>query len=137
MSFVSSRSRPHSDRRAGIEANASYDIGGQSGAATQPENKAEQASMLMRGLAVESAREIELLIHDLITLRDKLTNECSRVQDDVIGYTALSESVVQLTKVVAGSMARAEVERGCRLTNEQASPESSSSAEPGLVSPPT
>jgi hypothetical protein len=48
-----------------------------------------------------SAREIDNLIGELRTLRDKLQADGDRVQRDIAEYATLTQSVMQLTKIVA------------------------------------
>ena len=55
-------------------------------------------------VALESTREIDRLIDDLRRLCGKLEDEGNRVQHDVADYTSLSQSVVQLTRMVSHSM---------------------------------
>ena len=62
---------------------------------------ANSLSSLLRRVSGNSAREIDNLISELKTLRDKLQSDGSRVERDIIEYAALSQSVSQLTKIIA------------------------------------
>lgn len=62
---------------------------------------ANNLSSLLRRVSANSTREIENLIGELRVLRDKLQNDGSRVERDIVEYAALSQSVAQLTKIIA------------------------------------
>jgi hypothetical protein len=62
---------------------------------------ANSLSSLLRRVSGNSAREIDNLINELKTLRDKLQTDGTRVERDIIEYAALSQSVSQLTKIIA------------------------------------
>jgi len=48
-----------------------------------------------------SAREIDNLIGELCSLRERLQAEGDRVQRDIVEYASLTQSVMQLTKIIA------------------------------------
>jgi hypothetical protein len=58
-------------------------------------------SSLLRRVSGNSAREIDNLIGELRVLRDKLQADSSRVEREIVEYAALSQSVIQLTKIIA------------------------------------
>ena len=62
---------------------------------------ANRLSSLLRRVSGNSAREIDNLITELKTLRDKLQSDGTRVERDIIEYAALSQSVSQLTKIIS------------------------------------
>jgi hypothetical protein len=62
---------------------------------------ANSLSNLLRRVSANSAREIDNLIGELRTLREKLQADGSRVERDIVEYAALSQSVTQLTKIIA------------------------------------
>lgn len=62
---------------------------------------ANSLSSLLRRVSGNSAREIDNLIGELKTLRDKLQADGTRVERDIVEYAALSQSVSQLTKIIA------------------------------------
>ena len=104
MSIVKSRELTRSDNPAEIEGNIRGLVRQQNSAVRQPENGGEQASTLMRRLSLESTREVDRLIDDLKNLRGKLEDDGNRVQSAIVGYASLSQSVIQLTKIVSDSM---------------------------------
>jgi hypothetical protein len=58
------------------------------------------ASLLQR-VAGTSVREIENLIVELQTLREKLQSEGARVQREIVEYATLSQSTLQSTMVIS------------------------------------
>jgi len=65
---------------------------------------ANNLGTLLRRVSGNSTRQIDNLIGELRTLREKLQTEGDRVQRDIVEYAALSQSVMQLTKIVADSV---------------------------------
>jgi hypothetical protein len=59
---------------------------------------------LLRRVSGTSRREIDVLIGQLQTLRDKLETSSERLQNDLSEYASLSQHVMQLTKVVSESV---------------------------------
>jgi len=55
---------------------------------------------LLREVSRVSMDEVDLLIHELQTLRRKLQTERERIERDVAEYTTLSSQASQLTKIV-------------------------------------
>lgn len=62
---------------------------------------ANNLSSLLRRVAANSTREIDNLISELQTLRDRLHADGTRVEREIVEYAALSQSVIQLTKIIA------------------------------------
>ena len=58
----------------------------------------------IRSAAAKVKREVDRLIDDLKRLREKLEEQGNRVQRDIVEYASLSQSVVQLTKIVSEGM---------------------------------
>ena len=108
MSILKSRELARSGRQAEIEGNIRELVRQQGGAIRQPEAASEQAtselSNLLRQVSLQSTGEVDRLIDDLRRLRDKLEEQGNRVQRDIVEYAALSQSVVQLTKIVSDGM---------------------------------
>jgi hypothetical protein len=80
-----------------------------SAALRQPESNdgemtANNLGTLLRRVSGTSTRQIDNLIGELRTLRDKLQTDGDRVQRDIVEYASLSQSVMQLTKIVAESV---------------------------------
>jgi hypothetical protein len=67
----------------------------------ESEVAANNLSTLLRRVSANSTREIDNLITELRTLREKLQADGSRVERDIVEYASLSQSVVQLTKIIA------------------------------------
>jgi hypothetical protein len=65
------------------------------------EMAANNLSTLLRRVSGNSAHEIDNLIGELSTLRDKLQADSDRVERDIVEYAQLSQSVLQLTKIIA------------------------------------
>jgi hypothetical protein len=65
---------------------------------------ANNVGSLLRRVSGTSTREIDNLINELQNLREKLRTDGSRVQRDIVEYAALSQSVMQLTKIISDSL---------------------------------
>jgi hypothetical protein len=65
---------------------------------------ASNVGSLLRRVTGTSTREIDNLINELQNLREKLRTDGSRVQRDIVEYSALSQSVMQLTKIISESL---------------------------------
>jgi hypothetical protein len=65
------------------------------------EMAANNLSTLLRRVSGNSAHEIDNLIGELRVLRDKLQADSDRVERDIVEYAQLSQSVLQLTKIIA------------------------------------
>ena len=70
-------------------------------AESDSEMAANNLSTLLRRVSGNSAREIDNLIGELQVLRDKLQADSDRVERDIVEYAQLSQSVLQLTKIIA------------------------------------
>lgn len=107
MSFVKQRGANEGDKPADteIEGNIRELVRRDSPAlrqgGTEGEAAANNLSTLLRRVSANSTREIDNLITELRTLREKLQADGSRVERDIVEYAALSQSVVQLTKIIA------------------------------------
>jgi chemotaxis protein histidine kinase CheA len=58
-------------------------------------------SSLLRRVSANSTREIDNLISELQTLRDRLHADSSGVERVIVKYEALTQSIIQLTKIIA------------------------------------
>jgi hypothetical protein len=76
----------------------------QSGDGSDSEMIANNVGSLLRRVTGTSTREIDNLINELQNLRDKLRTDGNRVQRDIVEYAALSQSVMQLTKIISESL---------------------------------
>ena len=68
------------------------------------EMTANDLAMLLGRVSGTSTREIDNLIGELQTLRKKLQTDSNRLQRDIADYASLSQSVMQLTKIVSDSV---------------------------------
>jgi ABC-type transporter Mla subunit MlaD len=64
----------------------------------------ESLSSLLGEASETSAHEIDDLIDELQTLRGRLQNDSDRIQRDITKYAALSEQVMQITKIISDSV---------------------------------
>jgi len=62
---------------------------------------AHDLGSLMGRVSGSSTREIDNLIDELKALRDKLHIDGTRVQREISDYAALTQSVMQLTKIIS------------------------------------
>jgi hypothetical protein len=62
---------------------------------------ASKLGSLIGRVSGSSAREIDHLIGELRGLREKLQADGERVQHDIVEYAALTQSVMQLTKIIS------------------------------------
>ena len=107
MNFARNRGTTENEKpaEAEIEGNIRELVRRDPTALRQPggdsETAANSLTNLLRRVSGTSAREIDNLISELQTLREKLQADGSRVERDIVEYAALSQSVVQLTKIIA------------------------------------
>ena len=59
---------------------------------------------LTRRMSLTSTRELDSLIGELKTLRQKLATDGSRLESQLAEYAGLSQSVVKLTKIISESL---------------------------------
>jgi hypothetical protein len=73
-----------------------------------PENDSEivasNINSLLQRVAGTSIQEIDKLITELQTLRDRLSTEAARVQREIVEYATLSQAAMQSTKIIAESI---------------------------------
>ena len=55
-------------------------------------------------MSANSTSEIDNLICELQLLREKLLADGNRVERDIVEYAALSQSVIEMTKIITESM---------------------------------
>ena len=68
------------------------------------EKAIDKLGSLLSQVSGTSIREIDNLINELRTLRGKMLSDGRRVQHDIEQYATLSQSVMQLTKIISDSM---------------------------------
>jgi hypothetical protein len=67
---------------------------------------ANSLSSLLRRVSGNSTREIDTLIGDLRDLREKLRSDGDRIHREIVEYAALSQQVMQLSKIISESVKR-------------------------------
>jgi Fe-S-cluster formation regulator IscX/YfhJ len=75
----------------------------------KPAPTAEYAATFLRGISASSSSEIDALVTDLQNLREKLVDDGARVENNVIEFTTLNQSVMQLAKLISDSIAQVKV----------------------------
>ncbi len=71
---------------------------------TDDEAAPESLKSLLGKASETSTLEIDNLIDELQTLRGRLQNDSERIQRDIAKYAALSEQVMQITKIISDSV---------------------------------
>jgi methyl-accepting chemotaxis protein len=73
----------------------------------------ENLSALLGRVSENSTSQIDDLVGDFGRLREKLRTDRERIQRDIEEYTALSQQVMQLTKIISENVekVRASVDR--------------------------
>ena len=108
MSILKPRGLSRNDQPTEIEGNIRDLVRREGGAIRQPGDISEQAtddlSSLVDRASGESTREIDYLIDGLKGLRKKLDDDGQRVQREIAEYSSLSQSVIQLTKIISEGM---------------------------------
>jgi len=110
MNFISQRGSADIDKPAETEVEGSIRelVRRDSTTFRQPEGESETAAnnlgSLLRRVSGTSTREIDDLIDELQSLREKLQADGNRVQRDIVQYAELNQSVVQLTKIISESV---------------------------------
>jgi len=65
---------------------------------------ASNITSLLQRVAGTSVQEIDNLIGELQTLRERLHSEAARVQREIVEYATLSQAAMQSTKIIAESL---------------------------------
>ena len=110
MNFVKPRGSVELEKSAEreVEGNIRELVRHDSGAFRHPDGDSETAasnlSALLRRVSGTSTVEIDNLISELRMLREKLLADGDRVERDIVEYAALSQSVIQMTKIITESM---------------------------------
>jgi ElaB/YqjD/DUF883 family membrane-anchored ribosome-binding protein len=65
---------------------------------------ADNINSLLQRVSASSVQEIDRLIGELKTLRERLHEEGKRVQREIVEYASLSRAAMQSTKVIAESL---------------------------------
>ena len=108
MSILKTRGLPRNDRPTEIEGSIRELVRRENTDIQEPLGMRKQATddlaSLVHRVSGESTREIDYLIDGLKGLRKKLDDDGRRVQREIAEYTSLSQSVIQLTKIVSEGM---------------------------------
>jgi hypothetical protein len=78
--------------------------------ADEPVATTDYAAMYLRGISASSSGEIDALVTDLQGLRDKLVDDGARVEKNIIAFTTLNQSVMQLAKLISDGIAQVKTE---------------------------
>jgi hypothetical protein len=70
------------------------------------EPTANSLSALLRRVSGNSTREIDTLIGELRDLREKLRSDGDQIHREIVEYAALSQQVMQLSKIISESVKR-------------------------------
>jgi hypothetical protein len=65
---------------------------------------ANNIGSLLQRVSGQSVQEIDSLIAELQTLRERLRLEGERVQRDIVEYASLSQAAMQSTRIIADSL---------------------------------
>ena len=109
MSLIKSREPAELDKAAEVEGEIRDFV--RRDVATlrrQPESDSEMVasniSSLLQRVAGTSVQEIDNLIGELQTLRERLHSEGARVQREIVEYATLSQAAMQSTKIISESL---------------------------------
>jgi EAL domain-containing protein (putative c-di-GMP-specific phosphodiesterase class I) len=70
----------------------------------ESERVASNISSVLQRVSANSVQEIDKLITELETLRDRLRSEGARVQREIVEYASLTQGALQSTKIIAESL---------------------------------
>jgi hypothetical protein len=105
MSILKARRLPLSNKPGELEGSIRELMRRESSVIGQAGENSEQAAgelaSLVQRISGGSIREIDHLISGLTNLRQKLDDAATRIQSDIIEFASLSQSVMQLTKIVS------------------------------------
>jgi hypothetical protein len=77
--------------------------------AGEPATTVDHAAMFLRGISASSSSQIDALVTDLQNLRERLVDDVARVEQSIIAFATLNQSVMQLAKLIADSIAQVNV----------------------------
>jgi hypothetical protein len=108
MSILKPRALSRPDKPVELEGSIGELVRRNSNTIRQANGNSDQAARelagLVRRISGDSTREVDHLINGLTNLRQKLDDEAKRIQRDIMEFASLSQSVMQMTKIVAEGM---------------------------------
>lgn len=100
LSIISTTApKPHQKESGGAQVDSLVQA-----PAPDTELTASGVSAYLQAVSAASCGEIDALIGDLTGLREKLAVDGRRIEQDVVDFAALNQSVVRLTEVVMDSV---------------------------------
>ncbi len=84
-------------------------IDGEEVQSDKPAPTSDHLAKFLRGISTSSSGEIDALVTDLQSLREKLIDDGVRVEQNVIAFTTLNQSITQLAKLISDSIAQVKV----------------------------
>jgi hypothetical protein len=97
------------DKELEIKLEGDYEGNNDGEQADQPAT-ADHAAMVLRGISANSSGEIDALVTDLKGLRERLVDDGARVEKNIIAFTTLNQSVMQLAKLISDGIAQVKTE---------------------------
>jgi len=101
MRFFTTRERPDIDKVADVTGEIREFVRRQSDFHADGQPSANDLPSLLQRMAGAPEQEIDALIAELQTLRDRLQSEGTRVQQSVIDYQTVSQSAMQSANVIS------------------------------------
>jgi hypothetical protein len=80
------------------------DVAGLRRQGNDSEMVANNISSLLQRVAANSTQEVDRLIDELKSLRDRLQHEGDRIEREIVQYAGLSQAAMQSTKIIAESL---------------------------------
>jgi hypothetical protein len=101
MRIFGTRERPDSAKLADVTGEIREFVRRQSDFHADGQPSANNPASLLQQAAGSSEQEIDLLIAELQTLRERLQSEGARVQQSIVDYAILNQSAMQSAKVIS------------------------------------
>ena len=77
---------------------------GSAGVSTEIEERNVEFASLISQISFQSVQELDHLISGLQGIRQKLDDDCDRIQRQIGEYVSFSQSIIDLTKIVTEAM---------------------------------
>jgi hypothetical protein len=77
---------------------------------------ADTVSMYLRGISENSTDELDALMSDLRGLREKLVDDGSQIEQDILDFAAFSQSVANLAEAVSKGVSQVKTAQPRRST---------------------